>query len=140
MPQDLSTCREWWEQYAPQLKDALHLHTWHLTVEWGHITDKVKGRCSPDPCYHRVTIEIDPELVDDEADFLHTLRHELLHVFHAEMQLLRRQWELMLTECSSAVLLEALEHAIERLVYRMERMFDLGLKMTTQQMMERASE
>jgi len=130
-------CVEWWDKWAPRLKDVFHLHTWHIKVYWETLEECCIAECAADPDYHRASITIDPMKIVDEDHFIHVLRHEMLHIFHAETQLVRRQWERLLGRKDSRVLREALDHASERLVYRIERMFDLGLRMSPRELAEK---
>lgn len=127
---DKSTAKLIIDDRLKPMRNAMQLNQWTIDVVWGHIDGEaggqVKGQCTADPKYMRASIELDPESHADEADLLRTLRHELLHIFHAEYQLYRRQVGHVVSDTTFDGLDEAYQQASERTVWMMEQMLDHG--------------
>jgi len=74
-----------------RIRDALRLHDWYTTIEYGPCSNPNWGascdRAGGD--YKRATITINPELHDTEEEVLSSLTHELLHLVLAPLDVYR---------------------------------------------------
>ena len=140
---DTSEARRLVDQQLPWLIWALQLQRWKITVSLEHIGEsRMDGRnfiaeCKADPSTHLVTIRLDPETIDTEAELLKSLRHELFHVFHAEDDHVRRVVGQHMSRegfDSIEVLLDVLAESIVR---RLEAFLDEGLRMSSAGMIDR---
>ena len=76
------------------LRARLALQAWVVSIEYGTIegnpVDGIKGMCWANPKYETARILLDPYQLEDEEDVKFTIRHEMLHLFHADIHLLRQ--------------------------------------------------
>lgn len=64
-----------------RLRDQLLIGDWFVNVSYPALEGDVVGRATVHAEYKRAKIELDPAKLDDEAEALRVLRHELIHVF-----------------------------------------------------------
>ncbi len=128
-----------WMRYALQLND------WTIDIQYGPIEDrrddaffKSHARCTVKARYRKANIEIDPEPMEDEDEVLRALRHELMHILHAEFQTFTEQANAILSDGQRDILDAAWNHGAEMLIGNLERMFDLGLGLPPKKMIEMA--
>ncbi len=126
---------------------ALQLQRWDITIEWGRIEGECKspdrflrGLTRADPLYARAVIEIDEAGHDDADDLKQTFRHELLHIFHAEFALSRRQVAQAVDSTTLNIIDEAYEHCAEATLRQMEMNLDNALGLTFDPMIELAKQ
>lgn len=78
------------ERIEPMMR-AVGIPHWRITVEYEPLDEGVAASCNlNDADYWRALITIDPMKVDNEAELVRFLRHELLHVLAAPFQLYRQ--------------------------------------------------
>lgn len=110
---------------------ALYLGNWDIKFKTERLEIGVTGRCNADSRYQHATIILDPEQIDDEAEALKVLRHELIHVVLAEFDI---PFESARDELQSnegrRLLFEIQRNAVERSVVQIERILDHGLGAT----------
>jgi len=130
-----------------QLRWALQLQDWQISNVCERIEDKsddsewgdTAGYCLANPNYRAACITLDADKIDDEADVLAILRHEMLHLFHAELsRVFLAQVKTAVSEREYELLGITFAHCIERIVGRIEYMLDIGLGMQTKAMVRRA--
>lgn len=132
------------DEHLPWLRWALCLQDWRIEVDYGLVDKESPAgvrfcavtRC--DNAYRKAYVTINEEMVDDEDDLLETLRHELLHVVHADFELYRATMiqQARDREQAEGLDLELFTHACERLVGNIERILDHGLGLGVKSMME----
>lgn len=64
-----------------RLRDQLLIGDWFVNVSYPALEGDVVGRATVHAEYKRAEIELDPAKLEDEAEVLRVLRHELIHVF-----------------------------------------------------------
>jgi hypothetical protein len=103
---------------------------WHVVVSYDLRADngmcRTKGQCTRAIDYNKAHIELDPEECDDEADVLKTLRHELFHIVASPFDLYVQAADQCTKEDSpeEAILNRVFDHAVEKVMINMERMFN----------------
>jgi hypothetical protein len=113
------------ERELKPLIDRLGLDRWDIKVKYGPIGDDRSGQCSRAVYYDQATISFDPELIEDEADVLKTLRHELFHIVHSPFDLYSCAVDNAgLDKPMDDVLDRIWRHACEKTVINLERMFN----------------
>jgi len=135
------------DRYLRALRCALQLNDWQIDIVWGHIDDdratgnwQIRGKCRVKPEYLRAQIELDDATFDTEADLLDVLRHEMFHIFHADLYLFKEQAFVQVSETAKEAMELAWQKGVESLVLHVERMMDCGLGMLPLAMAARASE
>ena len=112
------------------MRNALCLNEWTVQVFYetlgksDHMRRSQIAESRPDPKYMDAWIKFYCEEIDDENEVLNTLRHELLHFLHADMQIMRRAVADMLTEKEFNVYTELHQHVCERIVHCIEALLD----------------
>lgn len=123
---------------------ALGISGWRIDVSYGTLDaddhdDNFSSIMSAQlrPRYEKAIVRIDPEVFDTEAEFLTSLRHELIHVLTAPF------WSFsddVLAVIPPLALMErraydqAYHNHWEALVLRVERMLDNGLGQTAKKL------
>jgi hypothetical protein len=121
---DRSAVRAIVERELEPLRERLGLGHWDLDIEYGPIEGGQRGRCSRAADYDRATIELDPEQVEDEADALKVLRHELFHLVHSPFDLYSCAVDNAgLGKTMDDVLDRVWRHACEKTVINLERLY-----------------
>jgi hypothetical protein len=121
---DRSRVKEIVDREIEPLMARLGLDRWSVEVKYGPIGDDQSGRCSRLYDYERATIEFDPEKIEDEADVLKTLRHELFHVVHSPFDLYSCAVDNAgLGKTMDDVLDRVWRHACEKTVINLERLY-----------------
>lgn len=123
------------EKALRRFRAALGLNDWDINIEWARIRPPMYGEpgcdalgmCSADPSRRRATITLDHDLHESRDELLNTLLHELLHVLHADYELVRRQLLPLLSDRETQIAEHAFDHAAERLVGGLERMLCHGI-------------
>jgi len=86
---------------VPRYQKLLNLPHWIFNFQYGWIDDaedSFYGKCWPDPDYNTATIKINFELHENEEILVRTIRHEMLHVVHAEFETYRKAASLLMTK------------------------------------------
>lgn len=126
-----SKVREIVDGHIRQLKWALCLNDWHLTVCYGKLDALVDGRCTADYRYKHATITLDPAELETEDRILYVLLHEMLHValapFDMVSDLARR---FAGTDEGKAAIDECTTNAGELAVDALERALEIGMGLT----------
>lgn len=136
MPLDHSQVRDIVNANIKRMRWALQLQDWRIDVSYGHLEEGVRGECRLGIGHKKAAIIIDNDKCDDERMVLETLRHELLHLFDAEMELYRHAARHLVDGASFDAIDELFLHAAERFVGALERMLDHGLKIGVHEMCE----
>lgn len=137
MPLDHSTVRNIVNAHIKKMRWALQLQDWSIDVSYGHLENGTRGECQLHVRHRKAAIRIDSDDCDDEQVVLKTLRHELLHVFDAEMEVYRNAVRHLLAPETFDAIDELFLYAAERLVGSLERMLEDGLKIGVAEMCER---
>lgn len=119
------------DEHCDWFRYALGLNHWTIHVVYKRLDEGNLGRCYANAKYSEATIELDEEQIPDGEKLLFVLRHELLHVLHADYDLVV---EAALKELDSRVahsLMIHMQHvAQEKVVTMLEGMLDRGLGAT----------
>lgn len=137
---DHSKVREIVNAHIKQMRWALQLQDWQIDVTHVHLDGDAIGDCRPEPTYRRAYIRIDSDKCDDVNEVLETLRHEMLHIFDAEMETYRKAVSQLISDETFNAIDEFFRQAVEGMVHRVERMLDHGLKIGAQEMCEGSTE
>jgi hypothetical protein len=115
--------------HLQRLSAQCGLHQWEISVGYASSPandDGVlrRGECTRLVDYHSAHIELNPFAFADEAAVLVTLRHELFHIVLAPFDLYTGMVEdIDLPEVAHGLLERARDHAVERAVAGMERLW-----------------
>lgn len=140
---DTSEARRLTNEHLPWLIWALQLQKWTVEVSFGHVgsgrmsDNQRMGVCEAQPGQNLVAITIDPEQHDSEQELIRTLRHELLHVFHADHDTLNRVIAQHVNDEAESAIGKLLDVCAEQIVRRIETMLDLGLRLDVTKMLAR---
>lgn len=111
------------------LMRRLGIPHWRITVSLEPAPQKDSGRYLSGHVdrfvdYEHAHVTLNPEAFDDESDVLRVLRHELLHVVLAPIDVFVNAVEATLEGHAAAPTLQAVwTHAMERAVGHLERMY-----------------
>lgn len=138
---DKSKLRQIVQAKVEKLRWALQLQDWKLDVEYCHIGDRdddesIVGNCTPRLGYRCATIKLDPEHIHEDEDVIEILRHELLHLIHADLTLLMDAIEPHIQRDGFKTIQRIYWHAIEKIVGNIERMLDNGLGLSPDRMIQ----
>lgn len=136
MPLDRPQVRDIVDANIAKMQRVLQLQPWQVEVTFVRLGENVRGECRLDIGHRKIAIGIDPDGLDDAAEVLFVVRHELLHAFDAEMELYRDAVRRLIPGDASDALDEVFVFAAERLVLCLERMLDHGLKIGVAEMCE----
>ena len=119
-------CNRW----IKRVRNSLFLNDWRVDLRYERCDKEHSiGECVIDFSYKTVAIRIDPDGHKTEEGVLDTLRHELLHVQHAEVDLLRDLAMKLIPTEEGRDAYNLMHHtACERLVGQLEDMLDIGLE------------
>lgn len=78
---DSSKCREILLANIERLRADLRLWDWRIDIFTGRLEGNAVGEVRVHSPYQRAEITVDNDKVDDEAEALRVLRHELIHIF-----------------------------------------------------------
>lgn len=137
MPMDRSHVREIVDESIRPLRSALGLQQWTIHVVYEALEEGTRGLCHADPKYYEATIRLDPEQIDHAAGVLDVLRHEMLHIVHAEFQTYRRQVSELIGEAERRALDHGFDRACEDIVHRLSYMLDTCLRFSTKRLIGR---
>lgn len=96
---------------------------WRIEVRYDLRDDETQGECTRLVNYDRAVIRLNPELLDDEADVLRVLRHELFHIILSPIDLFTIAADTVIPESAAEVVSAVKHHAIERTVINIERLY-----------------
>jgi len=100
---DESAVKKIVEANIEQLKKQLGLTDWGISTTYGSCDgDPAVTMCDID--YKIADIRLDPMCMDDEAEVLHALKHELMHCVISSFQTYRSAVECFLTEKERAAM------------------------------------
>ena len=95
--------------------------TFDFRYQWiGDGNDWFLGRSYADSKYNTATIELNIELLEDEEAIVKTLRHEMLHVIHAEFATYRSAMEPLVTVAEFKSLNTVYSSCCEKTVKQLE--------------------
>lgn len=134
MPLDHSQVRSIVNANIEKMRWALQLQDWQIGVVYVALEESTRAECRLQVGHKKAEIRIDCDQCDDEPDVLRVLRHELLHVYDADMELYRAAVRHLLGGEAFDAVDEVFLHAAERLVGSIERMLDHGLKIGVAEM------
>jgi len=148
---DKSKAREIVKKVMPKLQSLLGLDDWNINISLQHIdADEserdwsenytIMGSCLANHCYNTASITIDHELARKPKELVDVLRHEMLHIFHSDFNIVRDQVKVALDEKTFKIVDEVFCLASEKTVSRIESMLNRGLKITAKKMMEAQKE
>ena len=121
------------EVLMPGLQHAFQLEHWDVHV---FLVEEIAGRdpgtrtsaeVAVWPLSDYAEIRLVAAMHADKHDLARSLRHELAHVLHADMERAAKLAWRMADKRARRVLQEAYYDAAEQLVSRIERMFDVGI-------------
>jgi hypothetical protein len=127
---DRSAVRAIVEREIGPLKARLGISHWSVAVAFdlrepsGHFS--TRGECNFHVDYDKATICFDPDQLDDEAEVLHVLRHELFHIIISPFSIFMNSVRPFLnTDPVKFDMADSVfTHAMERAVINLERMFE----------------
>lgn len=112
------------------LADEIGVGHWEITYDCNALESSeagrtISGRCRIKPAYDQAAITLDPANLDDEADAIRVLRHELLHVALAPYKLFcEAVGEYVVGDERAVRAVDVLwEYAQEQAVINLERMY-----------------
>jgi hypothetical protein len=110
------------------LKRQLGISHWKVSAHYDLRADDccTRAQCTTLVDYERVRIDFDPDGMDDEAEVIETLLHELLHVVLSPFDIVVNALRDVLDERTRTILQSIHTHAVEKAVINLERMY-LGL-------------
>lgn len=123
---NLSDCKQVVQAAISPMRHAMSLQSWRVTVNYIRFSgdDGTLAQVHADHRYMRATIDIDYDRHESAAEVLRSLRHELLHLFHADFGLYRE----VVGKAAESDVFETMEPihnaACERTVAALERMLD----------------
>lgn len=111
------------------MQAALQLIDWTITLHFDSITSddptfRSSATCHTQAGYKRASITVDVHNIADVDESLWVLRHELLHVWHAEFVEYRGQIAKLLDDDAYNATNQSWHYAAERFVNRAESFFD----------------
>ncbi len=136
MPLDHSYVRNVVNANIKKMRWAMQLQDWQIDVTYLHLDGDAVADCRPEPTYRKAYIRIDNDKCADTEDVLETLRHEMLHIFDADMETYRKAVAQLVPDDVFNALDEFFKQAVEGMVSRLERMLDDGLKIGVAEMCE----
>jgi hypothetical protein len=116
------------------LRNAMMLNAWRINIDWVDLEPLMLGRCRTDARYRIAEIDIDYHAHDTEAHLLTTLRHEMIHIFHAEFKLFELATSHLISKPARESLGEVYGAAQEKTVAAIEAMLEHGLGLTPARM------
>ncbi len=126
---DESKVREIVNAHVKEMRWALQLQDWRINVFYRHLDGEAVADCRSNAGSRQAWIRIDNDKCDDKEEVLTTLRHELLHIFHAEMETYRKAVGQLIEDGPFNAVDEFFQQANEKFVTRIEQMLDYGLGM-----------
>jgi len=124
-----------------KLRAVLALQKWRLIIDYGEVGDDLGGRtssanCRVNPGAHRMWITFDPEKFESEEEVVEILRHELLHIFHAELLTMFEMMSQFITDSQTQNTMEVqFQFVCEAIDSRVETMLDIGLGLDTKKLL-----
>lgn len=103
------------------LKATLGLDSWRIKIRYGKVkiqgSDDFNGQCSVAVKYlNKATITLDPGKLDDEAEVLEVLQHELVHCITSSFHLSEIITSVLVTKQQYKVLTDLFYRANEEIV------------------------
>jgi hypothetical protein len=126
---DRSEVRRIVEREIGPLKEKFGISHWSVTVDFDLREPSgdfvTRGQCNFHVDYDKATICFDPARLDDEAEVLHVLRHELFHILISPFSIFMNSIRPFLnTDPVKLDMAESvLTHAMERAVINVERLY-----------------
>ena len=132
------------KKVMPALQSLLALEDWKFDITVEHIGPEdgedrqsvLMGSCVAQANYHTAAITINPEQCGSPKDVVDILRHEMIHGFHSDHDIMRGQLRHVVDEKMFKMFEEVYYHAAEKTVCRIEAMLNRGLGVTAKKMME----
>lgn len=115
------------EREIGPLMGRLGIPHWKVTVSYGLRGESddatINAQCTRLVDYNRALIEFDPDALDDEAEVLRVLRHELFHILLSPFDVYTGAVRRLDLGSAEAVLDQVQTHATEQAVINLERMY-----------------
>jgi|GEM_PF-3436176 len=127
---DRSQCSYIVKREMPKLTKLLGVQFWIITVTYEPISDpKINSTCDRQYPQQKAVINIDPGKHRTEADILHSLRHELIHILLSPLDVYRNLAAANFEPNTPMAKVEATswEISLELSVLAVERIFDWGI-------------
>jgi hypothetical protein len=127
MSLDRSEVKRIVDEHLEPLMSALGIRHWRIEVDYDRVGGADDGcvghaNCTRLPDYERAGITIDHDEQDDEKHLVYNLRHELLHVVIAPMDILYKSFVFGLEGEEFRKAETLWHHAVEMAVRNLERM------------------
>jgi len=120
---DKQACNKLLPNIIEKYLDKLRLYDWKITFECCELDD-CEAIVDYEASYNIAHIKFDNKRIKNKSRLDTAVRHELLHLYHAEVDILGQQLEVMLTKSSFKCIDKLLEHCCEMIVWRLERLLD----------------
>ncbi len=116
--------------HVQHYKKCLNLEEWDVSVKFIKKKSNLSGSIEANAKYLRAVMEIHPKNIVNNYTLKLVIRHELLHLLHAEydamLETVMKPIEEHFGESVSNMSYNCTRHATERLVTRIERILDRG--------------
>lgn len=135
-------CRALVRKHGLSMMRALAISQWRIDFRYDEIkADDVPAKFSvkatTDLCYRyeKAVVTINPEQMEDEKDFLQSLRHELIHLLLAPFHAYDDYARTIMPERTEWMTVNKIYHdRCEEMVLKVERMLEWGLNQTPAKM------
>lgn len=121
---DKATCLAWVKKYIPKYQKKLLLNDWNITFECVPLDDSTEAMIDYEASYMSAHIKFNNERVTNNRSLENTVRHELLHLYHAEFDTLDYMLKELIEEKSFNAVAQFINHCQEMIVLRIEKMLD----------------
>jgi len=119
---DKSKCESLIKKHLVKMMRELDIN-WSIRWKCSALSD-CDAQINKESNYFDALITVDHEQIEDEDYLKKTLRHELLHTFTCEIDLLADQIQSVVSEKEYEILKKTIEHCDEMIVLRIERLLD----------------
>jgi len=112
-------------------KYLLGIEEWDIKFRYSKLEEDTMGVCMADPQYKKATIIVDIAEHKNNEELLDTIRHEMLHIIHAEFELYREMIKDHVGANTLTTMDTVFELGAETVVRRLEgllRKLDVNLK------------
>lgn len=111
------------------IRDSLALNRWAIEVEYCSLADGLMGDVTLLHKYYRAYIRIDLQKHPNKRSVLDTVRHEMLHIVLADLELIKEVGDQAITAMESSNMFSStFDHGVEKCVANLELLLDkLGI-------------
>jgi len=110
------------KKFLTTWKRLLSIEDWDITIKYKSLPEDELGNCSVVAAHKQASIEIDPKQHKNKELLLLTVRHELLHLVHANFNIYRNAVEGCLGSSTIAVADTIFETGSEDVVLKIENL------------------